>query len=183
MAMLCDGFDKFRRGFAGLCILSGDDALIGDDLVSTGGRLASLVRAEIRSAQHFDARAGGGDGLAVFVSLVDEVEGIGLRLDGGGALRPAGDVDGVEENRRGGEEAEINFDFCALCPRKKPSRGATILTCAPALVKAFFMAASDASSNPSAASTAIWRVLMLSFAVFAILKAGEAPTSFSTRFG
>ena len=44
------------------------------------------------------------------------------------------------------------------------------------------MAATAASSNPSAPRIAILRVLTLSLTVFAMLKAGEFPTFFLNRF-
>ncbi len=72
-----------------------------------------------------------------------------------------------------------------LAPVRTPSRGATVMTTAPAVINVCFISSRAASSNPSATRNAILRVLIVSLGKLGlsiIRNAGDGSISIA-RFG
>jgi hypothetical protein len=106
--VLSDGPDELRRNLACLRTKTDDDTCAGDNLFPCGVCFNDFICSGRRRAQQFDACARGGNRLAMLVRLVDEMQSVCFVLEDRDALLPAGNIHGVEQDRGGGEKAEVN---------------------------------------------------------------------------
>ena len=86
--MLGDGFDEPLRDFADVGFLVGEER----EVILHG----VVVEVDRRGVKQVDAFAGGGEGLAVLVGLVHEMDCARVTQQGADALRTARDIGRVE---------------------------------------------------------------------------------------
>ena len=141
-------------------------------LLLAGPRLA---RADPCRLEQRRALTGGPDGLAVLVGLPHELHRARLGHQGGRALLPPGTNTASKRTEPAVRKLQSTVTSWPWAVLSVPRRGAMILDCAPAALRARCMAESAAPSTPSAARMATLRVCTPFLTVLAMLRAGELP--------